>query len=155
MKHFMEKIKQETIPDEYEMVSFDVKSLLTNVPLEKTIHITLERIYDRKEINTQITHPEMKELLTLCTKNVHFTFDNQVYQQNDGVAMGSPLGPVLAGIFMVELENWIIPTLGNMVLNWKGFVDDTIGYVRNGSIDMILSKLSFHPNIQFIHEMEK
>ena len=57
---------------------------------------------------------------------------------------------------MVKLENWTIPTLGNMVLNWKGFVDDTIGYVRNGSIDMILSKLnSFHPNIQFIHEMEK
>ena len=57
---------------------------------------------------------------------------------------------------MVKLENWTIPTLGNMVLNWKGFLDDTIGYVRNGSIDMILSKLnSFHPNIQFIHEMEK
>ena len=30
----------------------------------------------------------MKELLTLRTKNVHFTFDNQVYQQNDGVAEG-------------------------------------------------------------------
>ena len=30
--------------------------------------------------------------------------------------MGSPLGPVLAGIFMVELETRIIPTLGNMDL---------------------------------------
>ena len=59
----------------------------------------------------------MKKLLTLHTKNVHFTFDNQVYQQNDGVAMGSPLGPVLAGIFMIELETLIIPTLGNMDLN--------------------------------------
>ena len=84
----MEKIKQETIPDGYKMVSFDVKSLSTNVPLEKIIDITLERIYDRKEINTQITRPETKEVLTLCTKNVHFMFDNQVYQQNDGVVMG-------------------------------------------------------------------
>ena len=127
-----------------------------NVPLEKTIDITLERMYERKEINTQITRTEIKELLTLCTKNVYFTFDNQVYQQNDGVAMCSPLGPVLAGIFMVQLENRIIPTLGNMVLNWKSFVDDTIGYVRNGSIDMILSKLnSFHPDIQVTNEMEK
>ena len=79
---------------------------------------------------------------------MHFTFDNQVYQQNDGVAMGSPLGPVLAGIFMAELETRIIPTLGNMDLNWKMFVDDTIDYVKNGSIDIILSNLnSFHPNI--------
>ena len=87
-KHFLEKIKQETVPDGYKMVSFDVKSLFTNLPSEKTIDITLERIYDRKEINTQTTRPEMKELLRLCTKNVHITFDNQVYQQNDGVAMG-------------------------------------------------------------------
>ena len=82
----MEKIKQETIPDGYKMVSFDVKSLLTNAPLEKTIDITLQKIYDHEEIKTQITRSEMKELLTLCTKNVHFTFDNQVYQQNDGVS---------------------------------------------------------------------
>ena len=51
---------------------------------------------------------------------------------------------------MVELENRIIPTLRNMVLNWKRFVGDTIGYVKNGSIDIILSKLnSFHSNIHF------
>ena len=47
----------------------------------------------------------------LCTKNVHFTYDNKVYQQNDGVTMGSPLGPVLSGIFMVEPENSLVPTL--------------------------------------------
>ena len=48
-KHFIEKIKQETIPDGYEMAFFDVKSLFTNVPLERTIGITLERISDRKK----------------------------------------------------------------------------------------------------------
>ena len=79
----------------------------------------------------------MKELLTLCTENVHFMIHNQVYQQNDGVAMGSPLVPILDGIFMVELKTRIIPTLGNMVLSWKKFVDDTVGYVKNVSIDKI------------------
>ena len=48
-------------------------------------------------MNTHIMRLEMKELLTLYSFNVHFKFDNQVYQQNDGVAMGSPLGPVLDG----------------------------------------------------------
>ena len=47
----------------------------------------------------------MKKLLLLCTKNVHFTFGNNIYQEKDGVAMGSTLGPVLAGIFMVHLES--------------------------------------------------
>ena len=70
--------------------------------------------------------------------------------------MRSPLGPVLACIFMVELETRIIPTLGNTVLNWRRFVDDMIGCVKNGSIDMILSTLnSFHPSIQFIYEIEE
>ena len=76
------------------MVSFDVKSLFTNVPLEKTIEITLKRIYERKEINTSLSKKEMKQLLTLCTKYVHFIYHNKVYQQNDGIAMGSPLEPV-------------------------------------------------------------
>ena len=67
------------------------------MPLKKTVDRTLERIYNHKEMNTHIMRLEMKELLTLYSFNVHFKFDNQVYQQNDGVAMGSPLGPVLDG----------------------------------------------------------
>ena len=90
----------------------------------------------------------MKKLLTLCTGDVYFTFKNHVYQQNDEVPMGSPIGPVLVGIFMAELMTRIIPILGKMVLNWKRFADDTIGYI----IDIILSKLtSFHPNIQLTY----
>ena len=75
----------------YKMVSFDVKPLFTNVSLEEAIEITLERIYKRKERNKSISKKEMKQLLTLCTKNIHFTYDNKVYKQNDGVAMRSQL----------------------------------------------------------------
>ena len=93
-KQFIEQIRMKQVPDDYKIVSFDVKSLFTNVPLEKTIEITLKRIYERKEINTPLSKKEMKQLLTLCTKYLHFIDDNKVYQQNDGIAMGSPLGPV-------------------------------------------------------------
>ena len=47
-KHSLEKFEQGTIPDGYKMVSFDVKSLFTNVSLEKPINITLEIIYVKK-----------------------------------------------------------------------------------------------------------
>ena len=108
------------------MVSFDVVSLFTNVPLIKeTNEIILKRIYINKEITTDIPKKEMKELLILCTKNVHITFNNETYIQVDGVAMGSPLGPVLANIFMVEIETSVIPNSNNKVKLWKRFVDNT------------------------------
>ena len=40
---------------------------------------------------------------------MHFTFNNEIYIQNDGVAVGSPLEPVLANVFMVEFENALFP----------------------------------------------
>ena len=131
----MNKVKNERIPQGFNMVSFDVKSLFTSVPLKKTIDIAFERIYLRKEIETILTKNEMKNLLILCTRNVHFTFNNEIYIQNDGVAMGSPLGPILAGIFMAELENALVPELKQCIKNWRRYVDDTFVYVKNGSIE--------------------
>ena len=97
----------------------------------------------------------MKELLLLCTKNVHFTFEGITYQQLDGVAMGSPLGPVLAGIFMVELETTIVPTLTEYLLFWKRYVDDTLCFVKKGFREHILAELNkFHNNITFTYEDE-
>ena len=53
----------------------------------------------------------MSDLLLLSTKNVHFSYNGDIYTQADSVAMDSLLGPVLAGIFMVELERTTLPTL--------------------------------------------
>ena len=55
----------------------------------------------------------MGELLYLSTKNAHFTLNNQTCLLVDGVAMSSPPGPVLAKIFMVEIEQNIITALSN------------------------------------------
>ena len=110
---FVNVIKQQVIPSSYKLVSFDVKYLFKNVPLDRTIDIILKKIYDKHEITTNIGRKEMKDLITHCTKNTLFTFNNDIYQQRDGVAMGSPLGSVLTGIIMVELENSIVPKLNN------------------------------------------
>ena len=107
----MGKIKSEQIPLGFTMVSFDVKSLFTSIPLTETIDVILDCVYNRKEISTILTKSEMKKLLTLCTKNVQFTLNNEIYVQNDRVAMRSPLGPILANVFMLELENTLIPRL--------------------------------------------
>ena len=64
-----------------------------------------------KEIDTRITKNEMRELILICTKNVHFTFNGETFTQVDGAAMGSPLAPILADIIMVELDRNLIPIL--------------------------------------------
>ena len=119
------RIKQQ-LSQEHRMVSFDVKSLFTNVQLDRTIDIILKRIYEKNEIVTSITKSEMKEMLILCAKNVHFTSESRTYVQADVVAMGSPLGPVLVDIFVIKLENSLLPNLTKYISFWKQYVDDTI-----------------------------
>ena len=101
---FVNKIKDLDVPVGYKLVSFDVTSLFTNVPLDYTIDVILRKIYKDKLIKTKIKKDEMKMLLQLCTKELHFSFNGKMYKQVDGVVMGNPLGPVIANIFMVELE---------------------------------------------------
>ena len=68
--------------------------------------------------------------------------------------MGSPLGPVLANVFMTELEIAMIPSLENYLINWKRFVDDTFAFVLPDKIEYILNQLnSFDENIHFTFEM--
>ena len=67
-KDFIEKIKNVKVPDGHQLVSFDVKSLFTNVPLQKIVDVILKRIYENKEINTSISKKHMKNMLILCTK---------------------------------------------------------------------------------------
>ena len=66
--------------------------------------LLFDQIYDNKEIETKIRRKDMKNLFLLCPTNVHFTFGNNNYQQNDGVVMGSPIDPMLSRNFMTHLE---------------------------------------------------
>ena len=104
-KDFVTKLKGKRIPTDFELVSFDVVSLFTKVPLDFTIELILDKVYKDKLIETKLTRIEMKKLLETCTKEMHFLFNGSVYRQKNGVAMGSPLGPVIANILW-----W----------NWKG-----------------------------------
>ena len=108
---FINRLKKQRIPRKYKMISFDVKILFTNVPLNETISIVLRKIYDEGKIETNIPRNVMKELLLPCTKHVQFTSNGDVYIQLDGVAMGSPLEYLLAKVFMCSLEEAIVPRL--------------------------------------------
>ena len=75
---FIKDIKGQRIPDCYQMISFEVKSLFTNVSfLNETIDIILRKFYDENEIVTNIPRSILKELSYLCNKYVHFKFNGE------------------------------------------------------------------------------
>ena len=78
---------------------------------------------------------ELKEIILLCKKGVLFGGD--IYTQIDEVAMGSPIGPLLAGSFMAELERNLKRVLKDYLTCWKRYVDNTFRFVRNGSVDQL------------------
>ena len=152
---FIKDIKEVSSSEKF-MVSYDVTSLFTNIPLEETINIAVDVILkSNKEI--KITKKELKELFQFATSHSHFLFDGNYYDQVDGVAMGSPLGPVLANLFMAYHEkDWIEGFTSSSITFYKRYVDD-IFCLDESKIEakMFLQYLNEkHPSIKFTMETE-
>ena len=98
------KIKQGDV-----LVSYSVSSLFTSIPLDETIELLADKAFCNNWFNLsydlKISKNDLIELLTIATKEQLFQFDGQLDEQIDGVAMGSPLGPLLANFFMCNIED--------------------------------------------------
>ena len=141
--------------DDCHLVSFDVKSLFTSIPLDETIEITLDAIYKDCTKVEGLSRQDFKKLLIVATKETHFIFNNLVYDQINGVSMGSPLAPVLANVFMCYLENQVFTTYTNTKpLLYKRYVDDCFLIFDNAK--SVVPFFSFfnkqHNNIRFTKE---
>ena len=77
------------------MFSMDVISLFTNVLIKEVVNLSC----DTQE-NLPIPKDSLRRLLFLFTKDIQFQFNGQMYKQIDGLAMGSPLGPLFADIYI-------------------------------------------------------
>ena len=142
----------------YQYISFDVESLFTNVPIKRTVDIILKRIYEDKLVSTNLKkHTSKKLILDTCTKTA-FSFNNKLYQQKDGVSMGSSLGPVLANIIMTELEDVVIKPLitnGTIKFNTR-FVDDTLLVIKPENVKKVNNALNkFDKKLRFTVDMFK
>ena len=87
----------------------------------------------------------------------HFLFDGKYYDQIDGVAMGSPLGPVLANIFMCHFEErWVINGKVRPSL-WYRYVDDTFTMFdsKDTACEFLQYLNSRHHSIKFTIEFEQ
>lgn len=109
LSSFVDALHDMEVDDHSILVSYDVTSLFTNVPVDETIQILAEKAFKddwfNKQHNLNITKSDLVELLNIATKNQLFQFEGSLYEQIDGVAMGSPLGPLMANTFMCSIED--------------------------------------------------
>ena len=64
------------------MISYDVCSLFTSIPLKETINMAVNLIFD-KYPDLKITRQELKDLFDCETSGIHFLFDDSYYDQID------------------------------------------------------------------------
>ena len=74
------------------MGTFDVDSLFTNIPLTDTIKVCTNLLCNNVDVIKGMNKSEFDNLLSLTTHDSYFTFNNILYKQKDGMAMGSSLG---------------------------------------------------------------
>ena len=129
-----------------------------NLPLSKTINILVDKAFTNGWFNQtydlNIEKEKLAQLLELATTNQLFQFDDHLYEQTDGVAMGSPLGPLMANVFMCHLEekfacDGMVPSL------YKRYVDDTLATMPNtdAAADFLTTLNGLHPSLKFTMEL--
>ena len=109
---FVEQAKHITLAPGECLSSYDVSALFTSVPVDpalNSIKDLLEKDHTLKE-RTVMELSDIILLLEFCLKNTYFSFQDQFYEQVEGAAMGSPVSPIVASLYMEYLEQKALST---------------------------------------------
>ena len=149
----VEKLNNVQVNSDFKLVSFDVCSLFTKVPVDDLLAF-LPDVLDRLDL--PFSHTVLIELIKLCIKDCKFEFKGKYYAPKFGMAMGNPLSPVLSNLYMEFFENRILSTILPEKAVWFRYVDDIIClWPCNENLDVFLNRLNnLVPSIKFTTEVE-
>ena len=150
-KDIADKLSEIELEQSHEIVSFDVVSLYTNVPVNEAIDDCTELLYSGKYTKPPVDKATFKELLTICSSNVLMLTNDGYFRQTDGLAMGSPPAPLLANGWLSKFEDKI---RDNAVL-YSRYMDDVLRNIHRDQIDSKLVEINdLHPSLKFTLERE-
>ena len=101
-KHFIENIQKVKLKPGEVTTSYDVKALFTSVPVDPSISIVKQKLHQDPTLpqRTNMSIQQIVTLLEFCLKNTTFLFQCKYYEWVHGVAMASPISPLIANLFM-------------------------------------------------------
>ncbi len=144
------KIKNISLSDEEQLISFDVTSLYTNVPVRESILHCADLLFKHVQMKS-IDKETFITLAELACCNVVFATHRGYFTQQDGLAMGSPPAPHLANGWLSKFDNTI---KGDSDL-YERYMDDVLCSVRKSDVDERLSIINnLHDNLKFTYEIE-
>ena len=123
---FSNYIRNVPIEDDEIMVSFDVTSLYTNIPIIDTLNIIKDYVNSDDQFIRKTAIPQGKflDLVHLVLRTTWYTFNCQFHQKTDGIAMGGSASSTTAEIYMQVYERTAITTALHPPKVWEQFVDD-------------------------------
>ena len=101
-KVFSEYVRTMMIDEDEVLVSFDVTSLYTNVPIAKALEIIKDLLFKDGNVKDKTSIPvdDFSDIVNFLLTKTWFLYNGKFYKQTDGVAMGGPASLVVVEIFM-------------------------------------------------------
>ena len=154
---FIKKIKHLSInPEEETLVSFDVSVLFTSIPVPVALQVINSKIsicINFTNVCKTLTVKFIK-LLEFTLTNCIFCFNKKFYKQLQGAAMGSPVSPVIANIYMGYFESLTILSSSTLIKWWFRYVDDVHSATSKDQVNKLQEHLnSIDPHIKFTIEL--
>ena len=140
------------------MMSYDVKALFTFVPTTKAVTIIKQLLEQDQELQqrTSLSIGNILSLLEFCISSTHFSFQGKFYEQLKGAAMGSPLSPMVANLYMGGFQVEAIRSAPHLPYLWKRFVDKTFTILQSSQKNGFLEHInSIDQHMQFTAEDQR
>ena len=124
---FANEVANMEISDDEVMVSFDVVSLFTAIPVNKACAYIRDKLNNDNTLHlrTSLNTDDIISLLEFILSNNCFVYYNCIYKQIHGCAMGSPVSPIVANPCMEVIEELALSTSSVPPKVWKRYVDDS------------------------------
>ena len=154
-QHFIQQLQGKRLEQVEVITSFDVKALFTSVPVAPAIQIVKCKLQQDPTLpqRTNMSISQIITLLEFCLTNTYFLFQGKYYEQVQGAAMGSPISPLIANLFMEEFEVEALSSCPYPPSLWLRFVDDTFVITKVEHSQSLLQHInSQDPHIQFTVE---
>ena len=155
---FVSFISMQTLGLNQVLVSFDVVSLFTNVPVDLACQITNNRLCGDSTLNdrTSLSINQVVTLLRFCLSATYLAYRGKFYQQTFGTAMGSPISVVVANLGMEDVEERALSSAPHRPPFWKRYMDDVCTVVDCDDVGGFCEHLnSIEPSINFTFELEQ